>query len=145
MKKGIDTYKKEELELLSYKDITKIILEEKPNLNTAELFGKIKNLLGLSDKEYENKIGDYYTSLTTDKNFIMLDDGTWDLSRRHKSKKIDLEETEDDDELEETEEIEKEDDDDSFSYDSIDEDNYDDTDDDFKDLVIVDEDEIENE
>ncbi|MGN0973640.1 MAG: DNA-directed RNA polymerase subunit delta [Bacilli bacterium] len=144
MKKGIDTYKKEELELLSYKDITKIILEETPNLNTAELFGKIKSLLDLSDKEYENKIGDYYTSLATDKNFIMLDDGTWDLSKRHKSQKIDLDDADDEDDFEETEEIEKEDDN-NFSYDTIDEDNYDDTDDDLKDLVIVDEDEIENE
>lgn len=145
MKKGIDTYKKEELELLSYKDITKIILEETPNLNTAELFGKIKTLLDLSDQDYENKIGEYYTSLTTDKNFIMLDDGTWDLSKRHKSPKFDLDETDEDEEFEETEEIEKDEEDNSFSYDTIDDDNYDDTDDDFKDLVIVDEDEMENE
>lgn len=142
MKKSIDNYKKEELELLSYKEITKIILEQTPGLNTAEVFTKIKTLLGLTDKEYEDKIGDYYTSLATDKNFIMLEDGSWDLSYRHKSQKVDLEEEED--ELEEMDDIEENEEKD-FSYDDTQEDNYDDTDDDLKDLVVVDEDELDQE
>ena len=143
MKKTIDKYKKEELELLSYKDITKIILDSTPGLNTAELFTKIKDLLGFTKKEYEDKIGDYYTSLTTDKHFIMLDDGTWDLSKRHKSKKLSLDEEDDDDDLEEIEVVEEDEDD---EYNNIDEDNYDDDDDDdIKDLVIIDEDELDQE
>ena len=143
MKKNIDKYKKEELELLSYKDITKIILDSTPKLNTAELFKKIKELLGFSEKEYENKIGDYYTSLTTDKHFIMLDDGTWDLSKRHKSKKLDLDDDDDDD----LDEIIVEEESEGDEYDNIDEDNYDDDDDDddIKDLVIIDEDELDQE
>ena len=146
MKKSIDKYTKEELELLSYKEITHIILEETPNLNTAELFSKITKLLGLSKKEYEDKIGDYYTSLSTDKKFIMLEDGTWDLSKRHKSKKINIDEDEEDDDLEDADDTIddtpiKED-----SFDDIDEeDNYDDSDDDLKDLVVIDDDEIDNE
>jgi len=143
MKKSIDSYKKEELELLSYKDITKIILDKTPGLNTAELFTKIKELLGFTKKQYEDKIGDYYTSLATDKNFIMLDDGTWDLSKRHKSKKLSLDEEDDDDDLEEIEVVEEDEDD---EYNNIDEDNYDDDeDDDIKDLVIIDEDELDQE
>lgn len=144
MKKSIDSYKKEELELLSYKDITKIILDKTPGLNTAELFTKIKELLGFTKKQYEDKIGDYYTSLATDKNFIMLDDGTWDLSKRHKSKKLTLDE---EDEEEEIEDLQLDASDDEDGYDSIDEDNYDDDDDedDIKDLVIIDEDELEQE
>lgn len=144
MKKNIDNYKKEELELLSYKEITRIILEETPGLNTAEVFTKIKTLLGLTDKEYEDKIGDYYTSLATDKNFIMLEDGGWDLSHRHKSQKIDLDEEDDDDEVEEIEDIEENEEKD-FSYDNTQDDNYDDSDDDLKDLVVVDEDELDQE
>ena len=146
MKKSIDKYTKEELELLSYKEITHIILEETPNLNTADLFSKITKLLGLTKKAYEDKIGDYYTSLATDKKFIMLEDGSWDLSKRHKSKKVHIDEEEDDDEFEENEDLiddsmPKED-----SYDDIDEDNsYDDADDDLKDLVVIDDDEIDNE
>ena len=144
MKKNIDDYTKEELELLSNKEITSIILEKTPNLNTAELFSKISSLLGLTKKEYENKIGDYYTALSTDKQFIMLDDGTWDLSKRHKSKKINIEEDDDDDDFDDiddmTEEIEEKED----SFDDIDDD-YDDSDDDLKDLVVIDEDEIDSE
>jgi len=91
---------KEELELLSYMDLAKLIIkEEKKSLNTPTVFKKICELLGLSDEEYEDKIGDFYTSLTTDKRFIFLDDGTWDLKDNHKVKIV-L-----DDEDEETEEV----------------------------------------
>ncbi len=140
MKKTIAKYTKEELELLSYKDITNLILEEQQAMNTADLFKQIINLLGLSNKEYEAKIGDYYTSLTTDKRFIMLDNGCWDLRARHKSDKI-VKLEEDDEEDEELEEVEKEED--SNDYDAAVEDNYEDTDDDLKDLVVIDEDELE--
>ena len=44
----------------------------------------------------ENKIGDYYTSLTTDKRFILVD-GLWDLRKRHTSDKIIVDSMEDDD------------------------------------------------
>jgi len=91
---------KEELELLSYMDLAKLIIkEEKKSLNTPTVFKKICELLELSDEEYEDKIGDFYTSLTTDKRFIFLDDGTWDLKDNHKVKIV-L-----DDEDEETEEV----------------------------------------
>ncbi len=141
MKKKIANYTKEELELLSYKDITNLILEEQEATNTADLFKKIIELLGLSDKDYEAKIGDYFTSLTTDKRFIMLDNGCWDLRDRHKSDKIVKmdEEDEEDEELDDIDTTEEE----STGYDSIDSDDYDDTEDDLKDLVVIDEDEME--
>ena len=137
MKKTIAKYTKEELELLSYKDITNLILNENSPMNTADLFKMICNLLELSDKDYELKIGDYYTSLTTDKRFIMLEDGCWDLRDRHKSDKIvKIEDEEEDDEGES----------DDVSYDSTKStDDYDDTEDELKDLVIIDEDELEME
>ncbi len=141
MKKSISNYTKEELELLSYKDITNLILEENQATNTADLFKTIAKLLGLSNKEYEAKIGDYYTSLTTDKRFIMLEDGCWDLRARHKSDKI--VKMDDDEEEEEIEEVEKEED--SSNYDSVSSDDYEDTEDDLKDLVVIDEDELDME
>ena len=59
---------KEELETLSYADLTEMILkEEKNSLNTPSIFKKICKLLELSDDEYASQIGDFYTSLTTDK------------------------------------------------------------------------------
>ena len=143
MKKTIAKYTKEELELLSYKDITNLILNENSPMNTADLFKMICNLLELSDKDYELKIGDYYTSLTTDKRFIMLEDGCWDLRDRHTSDKIvKIEDEEDDEDDEEEDEGESDD----VSYDSTKStDDYDDTEDELKDLVIIDEDELEME
>ena len=52
------------------------------------LFKKIIKLLELPESSFDEKIGDYYTSLATDKRFIMLEDGTWDLRSRHTSDKV---------------------------------------------------------
>lgn len=137
--------KKEDLELLSYKDITNLLLEEKGEQNTANLFKKIIKLLELPESVFDQKIGDYYTSLTTDKRFILLDDGKWDLRSRHTSDKIiKIVDEEDDEDLEaiqeeEEEEEEREDFDSMESDDDID--NSDDED--LKDLVVLDEDELE--
>lgn len=95
---------KDELELYSYTDLAAMILkEEKKSLTTPEIFKKICKLLEMTDDEYASKIGDFYTSLTTDKTFILLEDGTWDLRDKH-SVKINLEDdTEDEEDLAETE------------------------------------------
>lgn len=138
---------KEDLELLSNKDITNLILEEsKKSINTADLFKKIIKLLELPESTFENKIGDYYTALATDKRFILLEDGTWDLRNRHTSDKI-VKVTEEDEDEEETEnENEEETEDDSLedSFDDTEDEDYDeDTNEELKDLVVIDEDELE--
>ena len=80
---------KEELEQYSYTDLAAMILkEEKKSLNTPDIFKKICKLLEMTDDEYASKIGDFYTALTTDKTFILLDDASWDLRDRHSVKKI---------------------------------------------------------
>lgn len=140
---SIKKLKKDELELLSNKDITNILLEEKGKQNTAKLFKKIVELLELPEDTFDKKIGDYYTSLTTDKRFILLEDGTWDLRSRYTSDKI-IKVIEEDDEEEEIE-IEKEEvsaETDDFDSQDDDED-LSDADDDLKDLVVLDEDELE--
>ena len=133
--------KKEDLELLSYKDITNLLLEEKGEQNTANLFKKIIKLLELPESVFDQKIGDYYTSLTTDKRFILLDDGKWDLRSRHTSDKIiKIVDEEDDEDLEAINEEEEREEFDSMDSDD-DIDNSDDED--LKDLVVLDEDELE--
>lgn len=135
---------KEELELLSYTQIAKMYLEEtKKTLTTKELFKEVCDLLELSENEYEEKIADFFQSLTTSKEFILLTDGKWDLKSNH-AVKIDLEEEEEEIEPKTSyeDDIEPEEDDD------IDIDDYDATDDDYEDdeltdLSIIDEDEIE--
>ena len=134
---------KEELELLSYKDITNLLLEEEGPKNTPELFKKIVKLLELSDSFYESKIGDYYMMLTTDKRFLLLDDGNWDLRSRHTSDKIvTVEDEEEETELEDSA-VKAKDETDEIDYDLEQDDEFDDTDDDLKDLVILDEDELD--
>ena len=142
---SIKKMSKEELELLSNKDITNLLLEEKGKQTTPDLFKKIIKLLDLPESTFDQKIGDYYTSLTTDKRFILID-GKWDLRSRHTSDKIikvdDIEEEEEEEEEEENIDIEENDYD---SIDSDDENDLDDDDDDLKDLVVLDEDEMESE
>lgn len=144
---------KEELELYSYTDLAAMILkEEKKSLSTLEIFKKICKLLELSDEEYTDKIGDFYTTLTTDKTFILLDDATWDLRDRHSVKvtledetdeEEDLSETEDelDDELDDMAPEDMHDMDDDSELDDPDLDDVDDVDDD--ELTIIGEDELD--
>lgn len=137
--------KKEELEQMSYTDITYMLLKEtKKTMNTSVLFKNICELLELSDNDYSQRIGDYYTSLTIDKRFLMLENAEWDLTENHKVEleiELDDEESENDEEQEEDEEIEEETED---LIDTID-DEIDDTDDDTLDLSIVTEEELEEE
>lgn len=145
---SLKNIKKEDLELLSNKDITNLLLEEEGCQNTAKLFKKIIKLLELPESTFDKKIGDYYTSLTTDRRFILLEDGTWDLRSRHTSDKlVKMIEEEEEEDLEEMKEDEEEESVDNLedNYDSIDsdEDDIDDSDDDLKDLVVLDEDELE--
>jgi len=140
--------KKEELEVLSYTDLTEMILKEnKKTMNTASIFKTICNLLELGDEEYSSAIGDYYTSLTTDKRFILLDNAEWDLRDKHKVEIVlDDEDDEEyiDEESDETEE-ELEDEDNEDESIEITDDDVDLDDDDMDDLTIVSDEELDEE
>jgi len=143
---SIKNMTKDELELLSYKDITNLLLEENGAMSTKDLFQTITSLLELPSKVFETKIGDYYTTLTTDKRFVVLPDGCWDLRDKYTSDKVVIA-MDEDDELDENEPTEEENDEiseDDNNYDTENnDDDFDDSDDDLKDLVIMDEDELE--
>lgn len=135
---------KEEIEALSYTDLTCILLtENKKPMSTAEIFKKICEVLGYSDAEYSEKIGDYYTSLTIDKRFVLLDDAKWDLRKNHavELKVEDDEEEETEEEIENNEEEEETDEDIETAIDDEDID----TDDDLDDLSVLSDDDIEEE
>lgn len=140
---NIKKMKKEDLELLSYTKIAELCLKEnKKTMTTKELFLEICDLLELESSQYEDKITDFFQSLITSKEFILLQDGTWDLKENH-SIKMEIDEDYEEEEIkEEEDEIEKEEDD------EVDLDDYDATEDDYEedelgDLSIVDEEEIE--
>ena len=99
-----------DLELMSYTDIAyEIIKEDKKQYNTPNLFREVCNLLELSEAEFEAKIGDFFTALTTDKRFILIDSVNWDLKENHVVKVVvddgeddavdDEEESEDEEEI----------------------------------------------
>ena len=135
---------KAELELLSQCDIAALLLKEnKKPMNTPTIFKNICDLLELSEEEYTNKIGEFYTSLTTDKRFILLDTAEWDLRDNH-AVKISIDD-EEDEEVEYEEEIEEELDEEIEDVEEpLDDEELDiDDDDDLDDLSSVDEDEME--
>jgi len=105
---NIKNMKLEELEKLSHLDIAyNIIKFNKAMYTTIELLKEICNVLNYSEKQYEEMVGDFYTSLTLDKRFILIDN-KWDLTEKHQVKII----VEDDldDEMEEYEDIDEEED-----------------------------------
>ncbi len=136
---------KEEIEALSYEDLAFIILKEnKKPMNTAMIFKKICELLEFTDSEYEAKIGDFYTSLTTDKRFLLLEDATWDLREKHSVKiSFDEDDEEEEEEIEEEgeEEIEETEEEEDIETALDDEDIPDDDADDMEDLSIIEEEE----
>ena len=57
---------KDELELLPYTSIAKLYLEEnKTTMTTADLFKEVCKLLSLPESVYQDKIADFFQSLTT--------------------------------------------------------------------------------
>ena len=137
----------EELELLSYTKIAEMYLEEnKKTLSTNELFKEVCNLLQMTEDEYADNITDFFQSLSTTKEFILID-GKWDLKSNHKVK-VNIEELYEDKDEEELEEEEQEEFDeieedilDDDNFDSVDDEDF--IDDDLSDLSIVDEDDLD--
>lgn len=143
---NIKAMTKEELELLSYKDITVMYIKEEGPSKTADIFKFITSKLELPKSYFENKIGDYFTMLSTDKRFVLVD-GIWDLREKYSSDAIKVKKVIDEDDEEdledEVEEKEEEIEVDEFDGKKDDEEDFDDGDDDLKNLVIIDEDELE--
>ena len=135
---------KTELESMSYDDIAyQILLESNEKLKINDLFKKVCDLLDLGEDVFTNQIADFFSVLSTDQRFIMLNNGFWDIKSKHSAKVVlDLEEDDDivSEALEEDDDFEvEEENDDKIFYD--DDDTDDDDDDDLKNLVIIDEDE----
>jgi len=139
-----------DLELLSYADIAYMIIKEnKKPMGTTVIFKEVCKLLKLSDCAYADKIGNFYTSLTLDKRFVLLHTIEWDLQEKHSVKvEIDDDEETDDESLEHVD-LELSDEEESVvKVDPLDnildsDELEEEEDDDLEDLTIVTEDEIE--
>ena len=137
------TISQEELETLSFDDIAYIILKEKgKKMKINDIFKIICDTLNLGEAAFENQISDFFALLATEKRFIQLEKGYWDLRENHTAeisiKEIE-DELEDDVILDEEKDQDDNNEEDNDYYDDIDDIDDDKEDDDLKDLVIVDE------
>ena len=136
------TVSKEDLETLSFDDIAYIILKEKgKKMKINDIFKIICDTLNLGDAAFENQIGDFFALLSTEKRFIQLEKGYWDLRENHTSE-ISIKEIEDeldDDVINEEEKEDEEETEEGSYYDELDDIDDDKEEDDLKDVVIVDE------
>lgn len=128
----------EELMKLSYDDVAYLILENnQKKMKIQDLFKEVIKVMNLEESAFEEHLADFFELLSTDKRFIMLEKGYWDLKINHSTKLIIDDEDEEEilDEVEESTDEEKEE---TINYDEeiIDDDE---TEDDLKDLVILDE------
>ncbi len=133
-------FTKEELEQMSYDDLAYELLKDYgQKMKIMDLFNQIIEILNLSKEEVEKYIADFFELLSTDKRFIMLENGYWDLRINHSHKVII-----DDDDEEFIEELDSDASDDDKSIDDVEENPEEDPEeDDLKDLVILNEDEID--
>ena len=131
---------KEELETLSYDDVAYLILEKNQNkMKIQDLFKEVIKAMNLDESAFEQHLVDFFELISTNKRFIMLENGFWDLKINHKTKVV-IDEDEDEEEIVEEESIEEttmEEDEEVINYEDeiIDDDE---SEDDLKDLVIMD-------
>ncbi len=129
----------EQIETMSYDDIAYVILKEKgKKMKLLDLFNEVIDQLKLNKEEAENHLADFFSLLSTEKRFIQLEGGYWDLRENHTAK-IELTDLDDEEDL--TDEIEEE------RNEEIEEDMYidetkesddDEAEDEYKDLVVID-------
>lgn len=131
----------EEIETMSYDDIAYVILKEKgKKMKLLDLFNEVIDQLKLNKEEAENHLADFFSLLSTEKRFIQLDKGFWDLRENHTSK-VELSDIEEDDEEDEIEvEEEQNQEDDEMYIDETKESDDEEVEDEYKDLVVIDDD-----
>ncbi|MDD5865193.1 MAG: DNA-directed RNA polymerase subunit delta [bacterium] len=134
----------EDIDTLSYDELANLILQEnKKQMKIIDIFKKICELKNMTEKDFEDKIADFYDLISTNKEFLVLEKGFCDLRKNHTPDVI----IEDEDELD-PEEIDEEiideddisDDEEDIFYDnSSNEDDVDTDDDELSDFMVVDE------
>ena len=92
-----------------------LLLKKQSPQKFNKLWSEASEILGLDAIEVENYISDFYTNLTLDERFVLLEDNTWDLRERQSFDKVHIdmndiysEIDEEEKELKEDEEVEDE-------------------------------------
>lgn len=129
---------KEELDQMSYDDVAYVILKNKNDkMKIQDLFKGVIETMQLPASDFDAHIVDFFELLSTDKRFLMLEQGYWDLKENHKANVIIDDEEDIEEDLKDEEEIKEEDIEEEINYEDelIDDDT---AEDEFKDLVVID-------
>ena len=132
------TLTEEEIASMSYDDVAYLILEKNQSkMKIQDLFKEVIKTMNLGENAFEEHLADFFELLSTDKRFIMVDKGFWDLKINHSTKLVIEDEDDDDEIIEEEPIVETEEEEETINYDEeiLDDD---DAEDDLKDLVIMD-------
>lgn len=90
---GLKSLSNEKIAKMSLIELTKIMmLEEKKEMKFKDAFIKVAELKGLSEKDKKAKIGQYYTDLNVDGNFVTNGSNMWGLKSWHRGNQGDEEE-----------------------------------------------------
>ena len=54
----------------------------------SKFWNEVSQVLGLDESEANEYISDFYTNLTLDERFVLLEDNTWDLRDRQSFEKV---------------------------------------------------------
>lgn len=91
----LQDYSKEKMANMSLIELAKLVmLEEKKPMKFNDAFDKVAELKGLTEQQKQEKIGQFYTDLNVDGNFVSNGSNTWGLKRwvRANSKAEEIEE-----------------------------------------------------
>ena len=98
----------EELEMMNYNDVAFLILENaNKKMKLIDLYNEVSKTMGL-DPNDQSHLTDLFELLSTDKRFIMLEEGYWDLRIKHNKGMVIESDEEDEDVVLEEEESEEE-------------------------------------
>ena len=79
---GLDKYSAEEIAKMSMIDLaSKILTDEKKELNFMELFEKVAEYKQFTEAEKEDLLARFYTDLNVDGRFSMIGSNLWGLKR----------------------------------------------------------------
>lgn len=139
---SIKNLTKEDIDTLSYEELAYLIIQDKHSkMKIIDIFKKICELKNMNEKEFEDKIADFYDLISTNKEFLVLEKGYCDLRKNHTPNVIIEDEDDvDTEEIEENIEDDAEETEEDIYYDNSSEEDDVDTDDELSDFIVVDED-----
>ena len=118
-----------------------ILKEAGSKMKINDLFKKVCEILDLDDNVFETQIAAFFELISTEKRFLMLENGFWDLRENHIQKVV-IDDDEEEDMFIETSDDEEEEEEEIFDDNSEDDDIMED---DLKDLAVIDPEDEENE